>query len=182
VDESLLREAEQAGAAVEPVRHEVAAARLELARLERVLARKQVRFGNAIRRLHDSGASMPEIARALGLSEETVQRVVKPAASTYTSVIACSFCGAERSLVAGPGVYICSGCVELAHDVGAGDMTERTVAMRLQTPDDREPCSFCGKRREQVEFVVEGVGARVCNECLDLSGEVLAEAFGVAGS
>jgi ATP-dependent Clp protease ATP-binding subunit ClpX len=177
VDERLLAEAEQAGAAVEPVRHEVAAARLELARLERILARKQVRFGNAVRRLHDSGASLPEIARSLGLTDELVERIVKP--STYTSVIACSFCGAERSLVAGPGVYICSGCVELAEDVGGGGATERTVAMRLQSADDREPCSFCGKRREQVEFVVEGVGARVCNECLDLSDDILGEAFEV---
>jgi ATP-dependent Clp protease ATP-binding subunit ClpX len=38
-------------------------------------------------------------------------------------------------------------------------------------------CSFCGKRRDQVEGVVAGPTPSVviCNECVDLCAEVLAE-------
>jgi ATP-dependent protease Clp ATPase subunit len=40
---------------------------------------------------------------------------------TTRTLLACSFCGRDQTevtkLVAGPGVYICDGCVELARTV-----------------------------------------------------------------
>ncbi|TCO55098.1 ClpX C4-type zinc finger protein [Actinocrispum wychmicini] len=43
------------------------------------------------------------------------------AGMTTRTALACSFCGKTEKevakLVAGPGVYICDGCVRLAHEV-----------------------------------------------------------------
>jgi ATP-dependent Clp protease ATP-binding subunit ClpX len=41
--------------------------------------------------------------------------------------------------------------------------------------DDRENlrCSFCGKRREQVENLIAGPGVYICVECVDLCNEII---------
>ena len=36
-------------------------------------------------------------------------------------------------------------------------------------------CSFCGKRQEQVKKLVGGPGVYICDECIDLCNEILAE-------
>ena len=36
-------------------------------------------------------------------------------------------------------------------------------------------CSFCGKSQEQVEKLIAGPGVRICDECIDLCNEVVAE-------
>jgi ClpX C4-type zinc finger protein len=110
----LLEEAEQLAASVAVARDAVEAAQAEVTRLEPPLNAAKVRFGNAIRRLYQTGASVTSIAQALGMSEEAVERVVGAVVpSEYQSVIACNFCNtATRRLIAGPGVYICSACVE----------------------------------------------------------------------
>src|SRR5215208_3261311 len=55
--------------------------------------------------------------------------------STMTSEMRCSFCGRLHTevskLVAGPGVYICDGCVNLSVDV----IAQATQAERLSLPD-----------------------------------------------
>jgi hypothetical protein len=51
-------------------------AQAAVARLEPQLNRAKVRFGNAIRRLYQAGASVTSIAQAMGMSEEAVERVV----------------------------------------------------------------------------------------------------------
>jgi ATP-dependent Clp protease ATP-binding subunit ClpX len=36
-------------------------------------------------------------------------------------------------------------------------------------------CSFCGKRRRQVNKLVAGPGVYICNECVDLCVEIIAQ-------
>lgn len=53
------------------------------------------------------------------------------------SIIACSFCGKQESqarLIAGPGVYICSDCVEACCDLLREDKKNRDIPEHLPTP------------------------------------------------
>lgn len=36
-------------------------------------------------------------------------------------------------------------------------------------------CDFCGKRAEFVELMITGAGVDICNECVDVCVEVIAE-------
>ena len=38
-------------------------------------------------------------------------------------------------------------------------------------------CSFCGKHQEQVERVIAGPGAYICNECVHLCMNILGEDY-----
>ncbi len=38
-------------------------------------------------------------------------------------------------------------------------------------------CSFCGKTEDRVKRIIEGPGAFICNECIDLCNEILKEDF-----
>jgi hypothetical protein len=154
-------------------------AQAEVARLESQLNRAKVQFGNAIRRLYQAGASAASIAQAMGMSEEAVERVVGVRAiDEYQPVLACNFCNTSRKrLIAGPGVYICSECIEVAQEVGAGSRQDEGGVLQEQA-DDESCCSFCGKRRRQVRFVVAAGATQICDECLDLCAEILAEETG----
>jgi len=41
--------------------------------------------------------------------------------------------------------------------------------------DDRCACSFCGKRQDQVRKLVAGPGVWICDNCVALCVEILAE-------
>jgi ATP-dependent protease Clp ATPase subunit len=79
----------------------------------------------------------------------------------------CSICGRSQAqcakLVAGPGVYICDGCVTLA----------RTWP---KVGDPGRACSFCGIRqpRRPGRLVANGPTA-ICSACLDLCDQIIAE-------
>jgi len=163
----------------------------------------RVGYQDAIRRLHAAGASLREIAEALGLSYQRVHQSVDPgsgkgAVKECQTDRACSFCGAAqrqvRRLVAGPGVFICERCVDLADEVVAEGEARSNRWTRLAP--EREPaarCSFCGKRRQDVTGMVAAPdrpaigkfgrkrqarrypGVRECSECLDLCHEIMAE-------
>ena len=104
----------------------------------------------------------------------------------------CSFCGKSqrqvKKLIAGPGVYICNGCVDLANDVINDGRPVTTQAAELSAGSVQEPrvqCSFCGKRRDQVPGLVvssartgRNTPAAICTECLDLCIEIVIEEFG----
>jgi ribosomal protein L37AE/L43A len=158
----------------------LAAAQAEVVRLEPQLNAAKVRFGNAIRRLYQAGASARSIAQALGMSDEAVERVVgTTVANEYQSVIACNFCNSTtKRLIAGPGVFICSACVEIAQEVGAGRRQDPKAVLK-DPGDDEVKCSFCGKRPRQVRFAVAAESTLICDECLDLCAEILAEELGV---
>jgi hypothetical protein len=147
-------------------------------------------FHRAVRRLHLSGGSLREIADELGLSHQRVHQIVEGAGGGRRwrkrkddgEARACSICGRpqrkSRQLVAGPGVFICERCLELAEDVLAtGARAETPLGVLIVVADDktRERCSFCGKRRAQVPGLVSTGDVAICSECLQLCDEIVAE-------
>jgi ClpX C4-type zinc finger len=104
----------------------------------------------------------------------------------------CSFCGRSHQeceqLIAGPGVFICERCVAQATRLSVEAPVKGWAegSMRLEAPESEARCSFCGKDARQGVFLVAGrlpeapagkfgQGARICDECLDLCLEILAE-------
>jgi ClpX C4-type zinc finger len=159
----------------------------------------RAQFHRAVRRLHLSGASLRELAAALNLSHQRVHQIVETAGGArrwgrrgrLPAELACSFCGRRqkkaRKLVAGPGVYICEPCVELAEGViRSGEAAETALGPLHSVPDTtaQRRCSFCGKRRHQVSGLATSAGgpggklgddAAICAECLVLCREIHAE-------
>jgi ATP-dependent protease Clp ATPase subunit len=95
--------------------------------------------------------------------------------------MSCSFCGGPQQpqgFIAGAHGYICAGCVRLAEGVLSSGRPAATPIARLETIPATQAsveCSFCGKRRNQVGAIAEAGRARICDECLDLCGEILSE-------
>jgi ClpX C4-type zinc finger len=152
-------------------------------------------FHRAVRRLQVAGGSLREIAQALGLSHQRVHQIVEATGGSRSwrrgrpgsgELLLCSFCGKHqkqvKKLIAGPGVFICDGCVDRAHTVlVANDKTASTPIATIQQVSDEnreERCSFCGKRRHRVEAMAAASEARICNECLDLCDEIVSEDLG----
>jgi ClpX C4-type zinc finger len=150
-------------------------------------------FEHAVRRLHAAGATLREIASALELSHQRVHQIVddgsprrrrRDRARAVGSELLCSFCGrnevAVGRLVAGPGVFICAPCVDLAVEAGTSGESVADGRIRL-TPlptGAPDPCRFCGKTSSLVAYVVARADARACSECLVLCREILAEGPG----
>jgi hypothetical protein len=157
-------------------------------------------FHRAVRRLHLHGASLRELAGTLDLSHQRVHQIVETAGGgrrwgrrgRLPPDLACSFCGRPqrktRKLVAGPGIYICEKCVEMAEAViGSGQAAETALGPLHSIPRDmtQRRCSFCGKRRHQVTGLATSAGnpagskvagdAAICAECLNLCREIHSE-------
>ncbi len=81
-------------------------------------------------------------------------------------LLRCSFCDRAQQqvakLIAGPGVYICDGCVALA----------RTWP---PLPYPGRSCSFCGTWSPGDGRVTRGGSVAICAACLDLCDEIIAE-------
>jgi ClpX C4-type zinc finger len=106
----------------------------------------------------------------------------------------CSFCGGSqhdvRKLIAGPGVYICNACVELAGGVMSSGQTAATrfgLLRAMPFPAAQVSCSFCGKPpgRVTTQAVLWPEPARdpspppsLCSECLQLCREIIEEDLG----
>jgi hypothetical protein len=163
---------------------------------ERELA--QVDYQHAIRRLHAGGASMREVADALGLSYQRVHQVVdvstgKGALRHAKPPMHCSFCGLDESadacVIAGPSVFICDRCADLARNVlhdHAARSNERTSLVCLSEHEGKARCDFCGKRHGDAHAMIEAPhrpragklrarrpGVRICGDCLQLCREIL---------
>ncbi len=138
-------------------------------------------FHRAVRRLHLHGASLRELAGALGLSHQRVHQIVESAGGSRRWLrqpepsqpeprspgahLACTFCGQGQDqvqkLIAGPHVYICDACVALARNViSSGPASGSPLVPVIQMPGRSQPefeprtrlaCSFCGKQVHQVE-------------------------------
>jgi ATP-dependent Clp protease ATP-binding subunit ClpX len=99
------------------------------------------------------------------------------------SRLACSFCGMSqrqvKKLIAGPGVYVCDGCMRRIHTVFAAPeqtASTPTATIRQVGDEDRaEQCSFCGKPRGRVGSMASAGEVRMCNECLALCDEIISE-------
>ena len=186
MDETLLAEARQAQERLIDAERDADVARAE--------------FHRAVRRLHLHGASLRELASGLGLSHQRVHQIVEAAGGSRRWVrrervrpdpglLLCTFCGKNQKqvtkLIAGPSVYICDGCVDLAKVVlSDGQPVTTEIAELTAGPEDepRTQCSFCGKRRDQVAGLVvssaqtgRNTAATTCNECLDLCTEIITE-------
>jgi hypothetical protein len=160
-------------------------------------------FHRAVRRLHLHGASLRELASSLGLSHQRVHQIVESAGGSRRwlrrdrfrpdpALLHCTFCGKNqkqvKKLIAGPSVYICDGCTDLAKAVLSTGEPFTTAIAELTTGPEQKPrtqCSFCGKRRNQVaSLLVSSVQterkapATICSECLDLCTEIIAEELG----
>lgn len=173
LSDKLLRRAREAGA--------------DWAEAQRRGERVKADYHHAIRRLYFAGASMREIAQALGVSHQRVHQIIEASGGTggwkprktSNQLLACTFCGLPKAevakLIAGPGVYVCSQCVALAQRVALRPApldTQRThLDPVLRT--SKLFCSFCGKPASKVASLVAGPGVRICNKCLDLCDEII---------
>jgi hypothetical protein len=64
-------------------------------------------------------------------------------------------------------------------------MCERLWGIRIPTSNQREKrarmrlpgscCSFCGKTEAEVERLITGPGVYICNECVEVCAELLAQ-------
>lgn len=121
----------------------------------------------------------------------TCQRLLAPRAaeskerqtvmSRRNAKLRCSFCNVSKAdtkkLILGPGVSICEQCFLVAEEVLRTRQSlkgPRQVVLRDATTEDHD-CSFCGKAPAQVDGIVKGGRARVCNHCVDLCGAILAQ-------
>jgi hypothetical protein len=183
---------------------EAQVARGRLLESQHAAERARADYHHAIRRLHAAGGSLREIAEALGLSHQRVHQILDEAAEPTRPrwrrraqrlpgpAGPCSFCGRPQQetaqLIAGPRVFICERCVARATRLSAGAAVEgqAAVPMVLEAPGSEVKCSFCGKETGQVRHLVAsglarapagkfGDRARICDECLQLCEEILAE-------
>jgi len=173
------------------------AAEARLIDAERAADIARADFHHAVRRLQLSGASLREIAEALGLSHQRVhqivegaggarpwRRVVRRGAGEPGDTLKCSFCGKQqrqvRKLIAGPGVYICNECIEKADRViETGEPAATPLSAMKSVAEDNDAaafkCSFCGKRRHQVSGLAVAARVAICTECLTLCDEIITE-------
>jgi hypothetical protein len=174
LDAALLEQAKAAEARVIDAEREAEVARAD--------------FHRAVRRLQLAGASLREIADALGLSHQRVHQIVASAGGSRRwryrrpapdKLACCSVCGRDqkhvKTLIAGPGVFICDRCISRADAVlragsAAGEPDGGVWPVRAEARAER--CSFCGKRRYQVPGMAAAERARICAECLRLCHEI----------
>jgi hypothetical protein len=162
--------------------------------LEDQLEGARAEYRRSVRRLHLAGASMREVAQALGISHQRVHQIIEDGGvrrwrrrrrQEPTAERACSFCGREqrqvRKLVAGPNVYICDPCIMAAVGVTASGRPAKDPSLQPVPAGSRLHCSFCGKTRPQVHALVatptheDHEPPTICDECLGLCGEILSE-------
>jgi hypothetical protein len=153
VDQNLLLEASAAAGRVTELEDQLAGAKSE--------------YRRTVQRLHLAGASMREIADALGISHQRIHQIVEDGGvrrwrrrrreEPMTQRV-CSFCGREqqqvRKLVAGPGVYICDPCIMAAVGVTASGRPARDPALEPVPAGSQLVCSFCAKTLSQVKALV----------------------------
>jgi hypothetical protein len=191
----------------------LAAARQAQERLidaERDVEVARAEFHRAVRRLHLHGSSLREVAANLGLSHQRVHQIVEEAGGSRRWIrvgtrsrrrdpllLDCTFCGKQqnevRKLIAGPGVYICDSCIDLAGTVvssGQAARTEFGAMIALPEGQARVRCAFCGKDRGQASGLAvmptvtvgrTSANAAICSECLNLCNEIITEEFGLDG-
>jgi ClpX C4-type zinc finger len=177
---------------------------------ERDVEVARAEFHRAVRRLHLHGSSLREVAANLGLSHQRVHQIVEEAGGSRRWIrvgtrsrrrdpllLDCTFCGKQqnevRKLIAGPGVYICDSCIDLAGTVvssGQAARTESGAMIALPEGQARVRCAFCGKDRGQASGLAvmptvtvgrTSANAAICSECLMLCNEIITEEFGLDG-
>jgi hypothetical protein len=182
---------------------EAEAARERLIGSQHAAEQARADYHHAIRRLHAAGGSLREIATALHLSHQRVHQIIDEADEParrwwrrrrhrHGPAGPCSFCGRSpeqcAKLIAGPGIWICDACVARATGLVRGAVATdlEQVPLVVEPPHSQATCSFCGKQVEQVRQLVVsgrasapggkfGQGSRICDQCLALCEEILAQ-------
>jgi hypothetical protein len=162
------------------------AGQADLAEAERRVLLARAEYHTAIRRLHLAGGPLREIAGALSFSHQRIQQIVSATGGSWWRRVwrtrnvrrdaVCTWCDRPPSevskLVAGPNVYICDSCLDLAGRALSG-ADGGPGAPRLASAGARERCSFCNKRRNGKRAVVTGPAANICSECLRICREFM---------
>jgi hypothetical protein len=164
LDEEILRKAQLAASRVAEADKSAALARAE--------------YNTIIRRIHLGGASLREIAGALGISHQRVQQIVDDAGGSWwqrrTRDMVCTFCSRPPSevskLISGPNVFVCDGCVSLAEKALSQTSPGGSLAL---AGGGKASCSFCGKRRANDRPMVIGPSSNVCHACVVLCRQIL---------
>jgi hypothetical protein len=172
LDEEILKRAQAAGA--------------NLAAAERTAGLARAEYNTIIRRIHLGGASLREIAAALGISHQRVQQIVDDAGGSWwkprTRDTVCTFCGRPPSevskLISGPNVFICDSCVTLAERCLSRSPGETACGVLALAEGGRASCSFCGKRRSDGRPIVIGPTSNACNACIALCRQILEDCGG----
>lgn len=158
----------------------------ELAEAERQVLVARAEYHTAIRRLHLAGAPLREIAQALAMSHQRVQQIVSASGGSWwrrawgsrnaKPDAICTWCGRPPSevskLVAGPNVFICDSCLEVAERALADDAGV-SGALRRVKERARERCSFCRRRADETRSLVAGPAANICSECMRICREFM---------
>lgn len=151
---------------------------------EREVLLRRADYHTAVRRLHLAGASLREVAEALGVSHQRVQQMVGLAGGTWWQRAwaarsrrrdaVCTFCGRPPAeldkLIAGPNVFICDACVARAENAletrrqAGGFATAKSALTR---------CSFCRKRHTAARQVIATSTANICADCLGVCRGIL---------
>jgi len=105
----------------------------------------------------------------------TRRRVQEGVLVTHEDPYVCSFCNRTRfevkKIISGPKVYICDRCtLALNSKLGAPDSNSPEAESLAW-----EQCSFCGKHHNEVRDLLRGPNAAICDECLALCDDILAE-------
>lgn len=152
-----IRTLQEAERAIEPLRHDYYA---------------------SIRSLSTGGASLREIAAALGLSHQRVHQLVQgearpkakralpPALSRVAdSAPTCALCD-EADVATGARLPICSDCRKTGRILMAGQALADDHGLRLARRHQRPHCLGCGRQPDAGEVFLAGARGAVCAECL----------------
>jgi hypothetical protein len=72
-------------------------------------------------------------------------------------------------------LYICEGCVTAAIQAIETRGAEAARILLISTASTAD-CSFCGKEHRETEHLVTASqGGRICDECLEVCAEIMAE-------
>ncbi|HKE87000.1 MAG TPA: ClpX C4-type zinc finger protein [Vicinamibacterales bacterium] len=170
-DPSLLEKARTAGA--------------QLAEAERQVLVSRADYHTAIRRLHQAGSSLREIAEQLSLSHQRVQQIVNAAGGSWwqmwrgrrgTRDAVCTWCDRPPSevakLIAGPRVFICDECVTAAERQLARSSVERRLQPPRQSGATSRRCAFCSRRPSKDRSLAPAPHS-ICSDCLRACREIL---------
>ena len=157
------------------------AAAAHLGEADRTATLARAEYNTIVRRIHLGGASLRDIAGALGISHQRVQQIVDDAGGSWwkprTRDAVCTFCGRPPSevskLISGPNVYICDGCVAVAEQALSRRRPSSSSAPLAVARGGKASCSFCGERRAGDRPMVIGPSSNVCQACVVLCRQIL---------
>ncbi|HEY7188718.1 MAG TPA: ClpX C4-type zinc finger protein [Vicinamibacterales bacterium] len=155
------------------------AAGTALAEAERQVLTSRAEYHTAIRRLHQAGGSLREIAEGLSLSHQRVQQIVNAAGGSWWQLwrgrrgkrdAVCTWCDRPPSevskLIAGPNVFICDDCI------AAAERKLKAPPRRDVTEKVSHRCGFCARRATRDRSLALGATS-ICSDCLRACREIL---------